>query len=221
VDTAVCRPDPAASYRLPNGRILRPGDEVLTFVNRNLEPYRGYHIFMRALPAVLAARPEAQVVLIGGDDASYGARPKDGRTWKETFLDEVRLGLDLARVHFVGRVPYSHFLSLMQVSRVHAYLTYPFVLSWSLLEAMAVGCAIVGSRTPPVEELIRDGVNGRLVDFFDVAGWSEALTEGLAHPERFDGQRQAARETILTGGYDLAECLPRTADFVERVARGA
>ncbi|MFN3643334.1 MAG: glycosyltransferase [Gemmobacter sp.] len=220
VDTTVCRPDPAASYTLPTGQTLRPGDEVLTFINRNLEPYRGYHVFMRALPAILAARPEAQVVLIGGDDVSYGAKPKDGRTWKDTFLDEVRLGLDLSRVHFVGRVPYADFVSLMQVSRVHAYLTYPFVLSWSLLEAMATGCAIVASRTAPVEELVTDGVNGRLVDFFDVAGWSAAIVEGLAQPERFAAQRAAARATILTGGYDLAECLPRTADFVERVARG-
>jgi glycosyltransferase involved in cell wall biosynthesis len=221
IDTDINRPNPDAAYTLPNGLTLRAGDEVLTFINRNLEPYRGYHTFMRALPAVLAARPEAQVVLIGGDDVSYGQKPKDGRTWKETFLDEVRLGLDLGRVHFVGRVPYGDFVRLMQVSRVHAYLTYPFVLSWSLLEAMATGCAIVGSCTAPVEELIRDGVNGRLVDFFDVAGWSAALIEGLAHPERFAAQRVAARETILRGGYDLRDCLPRIADFVERVARGA
>ena len=220
VDTATNRPDPAASYTLPNGLTLKAGDEVLTFINRNLEPYRGYHIFMRALPAVLAERPGAQVVLIGGNDVSYGQKAPGGRTWKDVFLDEVRLGLDLDRVHFVGRVPYGDFVRLMQVSRVHAYLTYPFVLSWSLLEAMSTGCAIVGSRTAPVEELIRDGVNGRLVDFFDVAGWSAALTEGLAHPERVAAQRAAARETILTGGYDLRDCLPRTADFVERVARG-
>jgi glycosyltransferase involved in cell wall biosynthesis len=221
VDTAVMVPDPGAEVTLPDGTALRAGDEVLTFINRNLEPYRGYHVFMRALPEVMAARPEARVVIVGGDDVSYGAAPKDGRKWKDIFLDEVRDRIDMSRVHFTGRIPYPTFTGLMQVSRCHAYLTYPFVLSWSLLEAMSAGAMIVGSRTAPVEELIRDGENGRLVDFFDVAGWSAALIEALADPDRFAPLRRAARDTILTGGYDLqAHCLPRLADFVERVGRG-
>jgi len=220
VDTAVMTPDPGAQVTLPDGRVIRAGDEVLTFINRNLEPYRGYHTFMRALPAVMAARPNAQVVIVGGDGVSYGATPKDGRKWKDVFLDEVRDKVDLSRIHFVGKVPYPTFVALMQVTRVHAYLTYPFVLSWSMLEAMSAGAYIVGSRTAPVQELIEDGVNGRLVDFFDVAGWSAALTEGLAHPERAEGMRRAARATILNG-YDLrSQCLPRIADFVEGVGSG-
>lgn len=217
VDTGVLKPDRGASATLPDGRVIRAGDEVLTFINRNLEPYRGYHTFMRALPEVMAARPEAQVVIVGGDGVSYGATPKDSTSWKEKFLSEVRDRIDLSRVHFMGKVPYETFVSLMQVSRVHAYLTYPFVLSWSMLEAMSAGACIVGSRTAPVEELIEDGVNGRLVDFFDVPGWSRALTEALAYPERNAALRRAARETILKG-YDLHNlCLPRIADFVEAV----
>jgi len=216
IDTERVRPNPAASLTLPGGRVLRVGDEVVSFVNRNLEPYRGYHIFMRALPAVLKARPEAQVVIVGGDGASYGPAPGGGRTWKQIFLDEVRDGLDLSRVHFLGQVPYAQFLSLLQVARVHAYLTYPFVLSWSLMEAMSAGGLIVASRTPPVEEMIRDGGNGRLVDFFDVAGWSAALVEALANPAAGDRLRQAARATIAEG-YDLhRHCLPRLVEFVER-----
>ncbi|WP_413875559.1 glycosyltransferase [Albidovulum sp.] len=215
IDTDRVRPNPEASLTLPGGRVLRAGDEVLGFVNRNLEPYRGYHIFMRALPAVLKARPEAQVVIVGGDGVSYGPAPGGGRTWKQIFLDEVREGLDLSRVHFLGRVPYAQFLSLLQVARVHAYLTYPFVLSWSLLEAMSAGGLVVASRTPPVEEMIRDGGNGRLVDFFDVAGWSAALVEALANPGAGEGLRRAARATIVEG-YDLRRhCLPRLVDFVE------
>jgi glycosyltransferase involved in cell wall biosynthesis len=215
IDTDRVRPNPEASLTLPGGRVLRAGDEVLGFVNRNLEPYRGYHVFMRALPAVLKARPEAQVVIVGGDGVSYGPAPGGGRTWKEIFLNEVREGLDLSRVHFLGRVPYAQFLSLLQVARVHAYLTYPFVLSWSLLEAMSAGGLVVASRTPPVEEMIRDGGNGRLVDFFDVAGWSAALVEALANPAAGEGLRQAARATIVEG-YDLRRhCLPRLVDFVE------
>ncbi|SEN64654.1 Glycosyltransferase involved in cell wall bisynthesis [Gemmobacter aquatilis] len=215
VNTQVMKPDPAATVTLPNGRVLKAGDEVLTFVNRNLEPYRGYHTFIRALPHVLAERPEAQVVIVGGDDVSYGRKPAAGQSWKELFLSQVRDRLDLGRIHFLGKVPYPTFVSLMQVSRVHAYLTYPFVLSWSMLEAMAAGCFVIGSRTAPVQELIEDGVNGRLVDFFDVEGWGKMITRGLASPGRFADLRVKARETILKG-YDLETvCLPRMIDWVE------
>lgn len=215
VDTAVMRPDDQAQVTLPNGRIVKAGDEVLTFVNRNLEPYRGYHIFMRALPAVMKQRPDAQVVIVGGDEVSYGAAPKGGKGWKDTFLNEVKDQLDLSRVHFMGKVPYPTFVSLMQVSRAHAYLTYPFVLSWSMLESMAAGAHVVGSDTAPVRELIRDGENGTLVDFFDVKGWSKALTKALARPEKFLDLRRAARQTILEG-YDLRSvCLPAMVEYVE------
>ena len=215
VNTDLVRPDPAAAVTLPNGRVVKAGDEVLTFINRNLEPYRGYHIFMRALPQIMAERPEAQVVIIGGDDVSYGRSAPDGKKWKEVFLGEVAHRLDLSRLHFMGKVPYSTFVGLMQVSRVHAYLTYPFVLSWSMLEAMAAGCLVIGSRTAPVQELISDGVNGRLVDFFDVEGWSKLVSRALANPGRFADLRVKARETIVDN-YDLLRiCLPRMVDFVE------
>ena len=215
VDTAVMAPTPEARFTLPNGVVVKPGDEVLTFVNRNLEPYRGYHIFMRALPAVLKQRPDAQVVIVGGDEVSYGAAPKGAKGWKDTFLNEVKDQLDLSRVHFMGKVPYPTFVNLMQVSRAHAYLTYPFVLSWSMLESMAAGAHVVGSDTAPVRELITDGVNGTLVDFFDVKAWSKALTKALARPEKFEDLRRAARQTILEG-YDLrSTCLPAMVEYVE------
>jgi glycosyltransferase involved in cell wall biosynthesis len=215
VNTDVMRPDPAARFALPDGRTLQPGDEVLTFVNRNLEPYRGYHIFMRALPEVLKARPNAQVVIVGGDEVSYGAAPKDAKGWKEKILSEVRDQLDLSRVHFVGKVPYDQFTALMQVSRAHAYLTYPFVLSWSMIEAMSAGAHVVGSATAPVQEVLVDGVNGSLVGFFDVPGWSTKLTEALAEPDKFMPLRQAARQTALDR-YDQRILLPKMIDFVER-----
>ena len=218
VDTDVMVPNAAARFQLPDGRVLRTGDEVLTFVNRNLEPYRGYHIFMRALPAILAARPNAQVVIVGGDEVSYGAAPKDEKGWKERFLSEVRGSLDMTRVHFMGKIPYPDFVALMQVSRAHAYLTYPFVLSWSMIEAMAAGCHVVASDTAPVAEAITHGINGTLVDFFDVAAWSAALTQALAEPQRFAALRVAARETALSH-YDLRRvCLPRMIEFVEGFA---
>ncbi|QYK41885.1 MAG: glycosyltransferase [Paracoccaceae bacterium] len=219
IDTATVAPNPEAAVTLPGGLVIRAGDEVLTFVNRNLEPYRGYHVFMRALPAVMAARPGAQVVIVGGDEVSYGRPAPSGTTWKSLFLKEVEGRIDLSRVHFLGRVPYPTFVALMQLTRVHAYLTYPFVLSWSMLEAMSAGALVVGSSTPPVREVIADGVNGRLVDFFDVAGWSAALTEALAEPARFDPLRQAARATVLER-YDLRGiCLPQMIAFAEGTAR--
>lgn len=219
VDTARLTPDPAARLRLPDGTGLAAGDEVLTFVARNIEPYRGAHVFLRALPDVLKARPEARVVIVGAEGVSYGAAPAGGKSWNEVLLAELGDRLDLSRVHFTGRLGYADFRALMQVSRVHAYLTYPFVLSWSLLEAMSMGAAVVASATPPVEEVIEDGVNGRLVDFFDVRAWSAALSEALGKPEALAPLRRAARETIVAR-YDLGKCLPRQVELAERTGRG-
>jgi glycosyltransferase involved in cell wall biosynthesis len=217
IDTSVVAPDQAAVYPLPDGRSLSRNDEVVTFVNRNLEPYRGYHIFMRALPEILRSRPKAQVVIVGGDQVSYGARPPKGKSWKEIFASEVRPQVpeeDWARLHFVGKVPYQQFVSLIQVSTVHVYLTYPFVLSWSLLEAMSAGCAIVGSDTPPVQEAIRHGETGRLVGFFDVAGIAGEVCRLLDDPvERSTLGRNARRYAIET--YDLQRiCLPLQVEWV-------
>ena len=219
VDCDRLAPNPQASFTLPNGRTLRRGDEVLTFINRNLEPYRGYHIFMRALPDVLAARPDAQVVIVGGNEVSYGQAPKSGGSWKDVILEEVKDRLDLSRVHFTGRVPYDRLIDLIHVSRVHAYLTYPFVLSWSMVEALAAGALVVGSDTPPVAEVITDGVNGRLVDFFDVPAWSAALTDALARPAAHDQMRAAARQ-MARERYDLRSvCLPAQIAHLNRLAR--
>jgi glycosyltransferase involved in cell wall biosynthesis len=221
VDTDNLQPNPDAGFLLPNGHELVAGAEVLTFVNRNLEPYRGYHIFMRALGDVLAARPKAQVVIVGGDEVSYGAAPKDAKSWKTKLLTEVQDKLDLSRVHFLGKIPYPQFVALMQVSRVHAYLTYPFVLSWSMIEAMSVGCHVVASRTTPVAEAITDGENGTLVDFFDVQAWSAALIDGLANPEKYRVLREKARETAVSR-YDLRSvCLPKMVRYVEEFIPGA
>ncbi|WP_417808727.1 glycosyltransferase [Thioclava sp.] len=216
VDTDRLAPRADASFTVPGTtRIFRPGDEVVTFVNRSLEPYRGFHSFMRALPEVLAERPKAHVLIVGEEGQSYGAAPKDAKSWKQKFLAEVGDQLDLNRVHFLGRIPYADYVNLLHVSRVHAYLTYPFVLSWSLMESMAAGCAVVASDTAPVRELIADGETGRLVDFFDIAGWSEALIAGLSAPETYAPMREAARRHIVES-YDLKTiCLPRLIEFVE------
>ena len=197
IDTDMVRPDPGASIRLGSGLTLRAGDPVLSFVSRNLEPYRGFHVFMRALPELLARSPEAHVVIVGGDGVSYGAAPAGGGSWRRQLLAELRGRLDMSRLHFVGRVAYRDYLQLLQVSAVHCYLTYPFVLSWSCIEAMSAGCHVVGSRTAPVTEFIEHGRNGSLVDFFDTAALADALAQGLAQRADLQALRQRARDTAI------------------------
>src|SRR5690606_20099270 len=160
IDTRHLHPDSRVFIGTGSGLRLTRKDELITFVNRDLQPTRGYHIFMRALPELLGRRPEARVFIVGGDGVSYGAHNKDGRSWKQRYIDEVRHQIsdqDWQRVHFVGKLPYRDFVHLLQLSSVHVYLTYPFVLSWSLLEAMSIGCAIVASDTRPLHEAIRHG----------------------------------------------------------------
>lgn len=219
IDTALVQPNAATRITLARAGIsLDAGDEVVTYVARNLEPYRGFHVFMRALPLLLKLRPAARVLIVGGDAVSYGSAPADGRTWRTTMLDEVRAGLDPGRVHFLGKLPYAGYLQVLQVSSVHAYLTYPFVLSWSLLEAMSAGCMVVGSRTAPVEEVISHGTNGWLTDFFDHRTLAETLAEALEQRSRLGELRQAARQTIVER-FDLhGVCLPRQLALLQTLA---
>ena len=187
-------PDPQACFKLPNGRVLKAGEPVVTYVSRNLEPYRGFHCFVRALPSLLERHPQCEVVIVGGDDVSYGRRPEGAPNWREKMLKEVRL--DPARVHFTGAIAYAEYCKLLQVSAAHVYLTYPFVLSWSMLEAMASGCLVIGSRTPPVEEVLIDGFNGLLVDFFDGTQIVDTILHALEQPAESQSLRQRARETV-------------------------
>ncbi|QBJ77868.1 glycosyltransferase family 4 protein [Aquitalea sp. USM4] len=216
IDTDHVRPNPEASFTLPNGRQLTRRDEVITFVNRNLEPSRGFHTFMRALPALLQQRPQAQIIIIGGDEVSYGSPSRFG-SYRAQMLDELGEKLDQSRIHFLGKVSYGHYLQALQVSTAHVYLTYPFVLSWSMLEAMAAGCLVIGSRTAPVVEVIEDGQNGLLVDFFSPDDIVQRIIEVCAHPDQMAALRHAARQTILER-YDLQRiCLPKQVALLEQV----
>ncbi len=223
INTASVAPNPQATLTLKTTageRTFSRNDELITFVNRNLEPYRGYHQFLRALPAIQAARPNAHVALVGGNDVSYGARPSGNRTWKEIFLNEVRGQLDLSRVHFLGQIPYPQFLSLLQVSTVHVYLTYPFVLSWSLLESMSAGCAIVASDTAPLKEAIVAGETGRLVDFFSpqqLAAETISLLEDPAERARLGANARAfAIETYVLPTVRLPRQIECVAELASR-----
>jgi glycosyltransferase involved in cell wall biosynthesis len=220
IDTAIASPRGQASFTLPDGRTLTPEDEVTSFVARNLEPYRGFPQFMRALPSFQKLRPKAQVVVVGGDGVSYGRAPAEGGSWREVMLRELDGRLDLSRIHFVGRVPYAQLLNLFRLTRAHLYLTYPFVLSWSMLDAMACGAAILGSATAPVQEVIQDGINGRLVDFFQPDAIAEALAGMLANPEAQAPLKAAARRHVETH-YDLhGICLPRQIALLDAIAAG-
>jgi len=220
IRTDIAAPDANVVFQRPETPDLTRADEVITFVNRNLEPYRGFHIFMRALPEILRRRPNARVLLVGDEGVSYGAAPKSGGSWKEVMTAEVRPGIsdaDWQRVHFLGRIPYPDYIRLLQVSTVHVYLTYPFVLSWSLVEAMSTGCAIVASNTGPVREVMTDGVTGDMVDFFAPDALAAAVDRLAASPERRAALGAAARDRVVRD-YDLqAVCLPQQFAWVERL----
>ena len=221
IDTAYLLPNPAASLTLNGQLTLTKADEIITFVSRNLEPYRGYHIFMRALPALLKQRPHARVVIVGGDDVSYGARAEAGTTWKSVFIDEVRAQIadaDWQRVHFVGHIAYVPFITLLQLSTVHVYLTYPFVLSWSLLEAMSIGCAIVASDTSPLREAIVHDETGRLIDFFDQHALVDEVCQLLEDATLRERLGNNARAFAIKQ-YDLKTCcLPKQLAWVQALA---
>ena len=217
IDTTGAAPDSTARFTLPDGRVLAPGDEVVTYIARSLEPYRGFPSFMRALPSVLRRRPNAHVLVVGGDDVSYGRSPPGGGTWRAVMQAEVEL--DPARVHFLGWLSRADYLRVLQVSAAHVYLTVPFVLSWSMLEAMSCGCLVVGSATPPVQEVIVDGENGALVDFFSSEAIADRVVDALANPARYAKLREAARWTALSR-YSLARCLPEQMALLERIANG-
>jgi glycosyltransferase involved in cell wall biosynthesis len=218
IDTEVLSPNPSASFLLDNGNSLTRDDEVITFVNRALEPYRGFHTFMRSLPKLLAARPNAQVLIVGKEGVSYGAQPPNGKSWKTIFIEEVLPKLtpqQRERIHFLGTIDYPRFINLLQVSRVHVYLTYPFVLSWSLLEAMSVGCTIVASDTQPLHEAIRHDETGRLVNFFDQNALAASVIELLEDKDVRMRLGKAARVFAIEN-YDLRRvCLPKQLQWVE------
>ncbi|MDN7351499.1 glycosyltransferase [Acetobacter senegalensis] len=216
VDLEMCRPDPkAAKKTLKVGDVrITPKHKLVTYVARDLEPYRGFHEFMRALPRVLDEQPDAQVVVVGGDGVSYGARLPSG-CWREIMLEELKGKLDLSRIHFVGKVSYETFRALLQRSDAHVYLTYPFVASWSLREAMAMGCALVGSATAPVEEFITDGETGLLAPFTEPERIADAILELLTNKplaKRLrDAVRQEAERSLCMASY--------LADYEKLIAR--
>jgi glycosyltransferase involved in cell wall biosynthesis len=212
IDTNLVRPDPQASLHIAESEWklgsqtvhspaieLKAGDEVLTFTSRSLEPYRGIHSFLRALPHILQERPNCQVLVLGKLQPTYGPPPRSGGNWRDIFLNELvhQLSPEQAqRIHFAGPLPYEQYLQALRISSVHVYLTYPFILSWSLLEAMACGCLVMASDTAPVQEVLQDGMNGLLVPFHSHQALAGQVVQALAHPQQYAKLRQKARTTV-------------------------
>jgi len=209
-----------ARIKLSNGRVLDGSTPIITFVNRTFEPLRGFHIFMRALPEVLTTCPEAEVLMIGGSAPSgYGGTSPNGKDWTSWMLDELGDQLDRSRVHFVGKVPHAQMIDAFSISRAHVYYTYPFVLSWSLVEAMAAECTIIASDTAPLHDAITNGVEGVLLPFFDVPLLSATLVRAICEPEAFAGMGQAARKRALEG-FDQARGTAAWLALIDEVIGG-
>lgn len=196
IDTENLRPDPQAAFKLPTGQVVSAGEPLITYVARNLEPYRGFHSFMRALPQIQKEHPTCQALIVGGDEVSYGSRPQDAKNWRERMLREVGSHLDAARTHFLGKIPYADYKKVLQVSSVHVYLTYPFVLSWSMLEAMASGCLVVGSDTAPVREVLVNRSNGLLVPSLKPSPVAASVLQALALRDDSRRLRTAATQSV-------------------------
>jgi glycosyltransferase involved in cell wall biosynthesis len=228
IDVELLCPDPAAQLtiptrpELPGGLVLRAGDPVITFVNRTFEPYRGVHVFLEALAQLQARHPTAQAVLVGADTpkVSYGAHRHDGKGWLSVLREQLGDRLDWRRIHALGLVPQAQLREVFRVSAAHVYLSYPFVLSWSLLEALSCGALVVGSATAPVQELIQHGKTGLLVPFGDADALARTLLAALQQPAALAPVRQRARQQIRAH-YELRACLQRQLQLVDGVADGA
>lgn len=227
VDTAFYQPATLAEARQALAQQvpaldLSGADEVITYATRGMEPFRGFPQFMRALAAVQKRRPGCHAVIVGTEAFYYSRAPQGAANYKAALLEELRGELDLSRIHFVGWLDAPAYRAVLRVSSAHVYLTYPYVLSWSLLEAMSTGCLVIGSRTAPVEEVIRDGDNGWLVDFFDHAALADRIEQALVEQRcpRVQALREQARRTVEER-YALDKVLPRHLALVQHQALNA
>ncbi len=196
------------------GRMVTREDEIFTYMARNMEPTRGFHKFIRALPKILEARPKARALIIGGNDVSYGKASDARGGYRAEMEREVGHSVDWSRVHFLGKVPYAAYQQVIQISRCHVYLTVPFVLSWSSMEAMSMGATIVASDTPPVREVMTHGQTAMLVDFHDHDALARQVIDVLDAPGDFAHLGRNARAHMIDR-YDFStRCLP---DHIARI----
>lgn len=219
IDTDFLKPLDDIEIKIRNKRLSKK-DKIVTYVSRALDPYRGFHIFMETLPAILKNNPDAYVIIVGDETKTgYGAPHPDGIRYKDYYFSKIKDKIDMKRVFFVGRVSYDIFMKIIQISTTHIYLTYPFVLSWSMLEAMSCGALVIGSNTGPVTEVIKHNKNGLIVNFFDKGQIVETVTKVLENTNNFNRLRLNARKTIIDK-YDLKTvCLPKHISLIEEALK--
>lgn len=214
VDVDFYKPDNQAKFFVKDKNLtFSVCDEVITYATRGMEPYRGFPQFMEAVEKLQKKRPNAHFVIAGEDKVFYRGKLEKG-TYKELMLN--KLDIDLSRIHFVGGLSYVDYAKLLQISSVHVYLTVPYVLSWSVLDAMASKCCIVSSNTPPVTEVIKDNYNGLLAEFYDIEGIVKKIEYALDNQDEMQKIRQNARKTIIDN-YSLKNCLSKQINYLNKM----
>jgi glycosyltransferase involved in cell wall biosynthesis len=218
IDTDTYQPAPGAKLDLPDTD-LSGAKEIITYVARGMEPYRGFPEFMKALEIVLAQRPDAHAVILGEDRVAYGKKLPEGDSFKKRALAEC--DLDWSRVHFTGLLPRNLYLQVLQASSVHVYLTVPFVLSWSMMEAMSTGCAIVSSDVDSVTEMA-GGDNPTLmqVDHRNPGAVAAAVKMLLSDRERAKVLGEAARAFIVKD-FSAQDVYRRKEEWIRKAANRA
>ena len=198
---------------------LTKGQKIITYMARNLEPYRGFHTFMRTIPLIQKEHPQTEILIVGGESTSYSPNLPNGQTYKQKYLDEMRDSVDFSKVHFLGKIPYMALREMFCLSLAHVYLTYPFVLSWSVLEAMSCEALVIASNTAPVKEVITNGINGLLVDFFDIKALADKVSQAISSPKDFSTIKSQGRKTVVEK-YNLPLCLNQQSNLLNDLALG-
>ncbi|MBQ3641500.1 glycosyltransferase [bacterium] len=215
IDTEYCVPNENATFTVKDKNLtFTKNDEIVTYATRGMEAYRGFPEFMRAAEILLKKRPNLHIIIAGEDRVCYGSKLAN-TTYKKMMLEQ--LDLDMNRLHFVGGLPYNEFVHLMQITSAHVYLTYPFVCSWSLLEAMSCETPIIASDTEPVTEFVEDGVNGLLFNFFDINEQVKQIEYALDNRKAMLPLRKKARKLIVEN-YALKDLLPIHIENIMKLA---
>lgn len=215
VDTDMCKPDKNAKFVVKDKNLtFSKEDEVVTYATRGMEAYRGFPEFIKAVEILQKKRPNMHVIIAGEDRVCYGPQ-LSGTTYKTEMLKQCKLDLD--RVHFVGGLPFNEYIKLLQISSAHVYLTYPFVCSWSLLDAMACACPLVVSRTEPILEFVEEDKEGIMFDFYDIEGQVEKIEFALDNKEEMQKLGEKANKKIIEN-YALKDLLPKHIEFIKEVA---
>ncbi|MBD2393579.1 glycosyltransferase [Cyanobacterium aponinum FACHB-4101] len=213
VDTDYFQPNADTKLVIPSLNLdLSDKAEIITYVARGMEPYRGFPQLIETIYILQKRRPQSHFVIVGQNRVAYGKQLPEGQNYQDLML--AKFPLDLTKVSFTGLLPYSEYLKVLQASSAHIYLTRPFVLSWSMLEAMATGCVVIASDTQPVKEIIVDNYNGLLVPFFEPEKIADKVEYALSNRDLMAKIRKKARQTIVEN-YKLSNLIQKHINWIE------